>query len=186
MACCRTYGTPPGRDGYEKCRQILTKGRIDASEAEGARPRRVRICARRSNEGSPRIRAKFSRRVGVYSRGSKERRRQHRGSRRLGVFTGGSVKGQYDWREFRSVDRPAKSESPAHCGGVFFCAGSRPARYSRLRNRRTPFSVSSVCSRGSGRLTLSALDRHAGWAYPSSGLSTLSRVQLVRAPRSNF
>jgi outer membrane biogenesis lipoprotein LolB len=28
-AQCRSYGTPPGSDGYEKCRRILTKGRID-------------------------------------------------------------------------------------------------------------------------------------------------------------
>ncbi len=28
-AQCRSYGTPPGSDGYVKCRRILAKGRID-------------------------------------------------------------------------------------------------------------------------------------------------------------
>jgi outer membrane biogenesis lipoprotein LolB len=28
-AQCRSYGTPAGSDGYEKCRRILAKGRID-------------------------------------------------------------------------------------------------------------------------------------------------------------
>jgi len=33
-AQCKSYGTPPGSDGYARCRSILAKGRSDDDEVK--------------------------------------------------------------------------------------------------------------------------------------------------------